>query len=1705
MTTKLVKDGSYPLEYIKAVNGSKTLLSKGTATFSDTYWLSQPRRQDDATWEVLTFSFRTAVSIQEVAFEIRQVSSNYQLWYWDRSGNRRQVLDRNFTQFGGAVSGGIISGWYHFSHLIFPIVATKVEFRIQRQRDIQVADSTLVSMGLRRFTMTRIVNERKDAIRPFENDVDPLGNLISKTVKDWDPQKAVDGNSSTFWKSAANPDPSAVANFYLDCRDDAGNGQKIDRIFLNPVYSGQILNMYWSNDDTVGTRRLGNTTLAPTTSINAAIEAPHGIDMNTSNSLYVLPSNPVGLHPNKSMWCAGSYEPYFNSNAPQSSVDLVIFAMGPQGSPTLKIVLDPSMRFNFQFGILSLISPSLAFPYETQLRWSCGIARPSDSPGLAPGLYAQVWNASGGVLYSGFLPIDNPLPLDPAPNFFIKDVEGFINSFIVKQSPPYPGDINPFMQDPSLYLSPDPSVEDSQGRLPANTLDNAVLGGDFTVKPNPQAGWVQNTLPFAGLDKEFFAEKLWTPIWRDWILQKGYFYFPLPIKMKYLNLEISNLTEEPYPIYRSGVTYKYQTFPVTITSTQKKTSIDYAGKSVNNRTGSTTTIDPMTINAAYRDHDVIYPQDTDVSVGTGVIDRVPHLFDTPVIKSIKKETTSSVVFRGKQTDVVQIAKNVAYTVVKGDWLIKIAARYNIDWKSIYYANKNLIDHDPYVKLLPKRGPGWWIFPGQVFKVPTSIMERITKTQTVTERKDSTQTRKRFTTTCVHTYDIRTVTRDAGIAYFTGLKEVRVYRVSYITTVNTPQYVVHEYDDVDFDLNNITANPDTNASYLTGLLGSVSQATLTSAPSFGTLVTQTAHAAAESAGGSKNAMLELNWASYETADGVYSSAYITSIQAQLAAFQAAGMQVTLAMGVHHPPAWALAMANSKQIDQTGAVTGQIDTIFNKLIRAKVEAYYTKIDADLGVENFWAIRLTSGGNAEMLHPGGNSYWAFGPNAQNGTNMPTTMDPNPFPGWHPGDSTTLTTAQVRTWATWYVDALVDVTDWQMQYFAGLGFRGYFQTLTPGSGRRPSVFTSDVNNFLPNSTTGVGAVWDIYYANLRNRTKVIVYISSVADGSGTNPDDFTQSGDNGLALTSTTMNAWSATRWQTRIAHQYSMLVGGENPGYTTSGSAHYKDTSSAGLMAKSMAQVKGCGLFVFYWAHDDRLWDGTSQAFANYAAYIAEINGAVTGPIVNVFPNPDCISGGTAFGTSNTTVTMGSTDYAANGVGSAKVTVGGSPTTSTFGYPAVASGDSVENGHTRYTAAVGDTFDILFTVKAHASNAASVNILPKVVGYHWNGTANVASSGGETNGTAILLAPGAVAVVAQRLTVATPPTDPVDGVLIIPHIRSGSNVASPPVAAAVIYLDRMAAVRNSPRPLATTDWFDGATSGGTWTGGGAANAASSTLNLTSAPVGTGSIISKIWPSMSVYQRISMQTIDRGLTRPIDGLDNVMPVGLTGSVATASWADPQTHWNDTTDTWGASIPLMAVGFNSSLTFGGRTAAEVDRAGGVPGDAGIISDVALLYSGARVRLGIQIYRPNITDNSTTANPPTTSDNIYRLQMVNRDSSDAVVFEEFIDPGLAQWTEVVTQFHAIGSTYNNAAVRLIIDGTTADQLYVSSLYLEYTNIVYSVSNNGGTNYYEVTNIVNQDTGYFSFPSLNNQLRVKVLLQQPTDFSYGVVITPLYIR
>ena len=74
-----------------------------------------------------------------------------------------------------------------------------------------------------------------------------------------------------------------------------------------------------------------------------------------------------------------------------------------------------------------------------------------------------------------------------------------------------------------------------------------------------------------------------------------------------------------------------------------------------------------------------------------------------------------------------------------------------------------------------------------------------------------------------------------------------------------------------------------------------------------------------------------------------------------------------------------------------------------------------------------------------------------------------------------------------------------------------------------------------------GRGAAWHKLLDLITDRSKVVAYVSSLADGSGW--DDVCQAADSSVAITDPQIGLWSAARWVSYNANRLGMAKSGES----------------------------------------------------------------------------------------------------------------------------------------------------------------------------------------------------------------------------------------------------------------------------------------------------------------------------------------------------------------------------------------------------------------------------------------------------------------------------------------------------------------------------------------------------------------------------------
>jgi LysM repeat protein len=806
----VVQNGSYSVAYVQTVNSYADTSNEYTIP-ANRYWLSVPRPMNSDFWDVLLINFRVPVSVTGISFDLYEVAQHWEFWCYPNdpqrpTGNgvffpdattRIPILDRSLRHLEGQMETGRVGNWYHYDFKINQTVLRTLEMRIQRINDGIVDPNALFSIGVRNLLCKREVYNENDAMIPLEPGVDPMGNIVESYVRKWDPIQATDGDSFTYWKSSPQPSPEAVVPFYMDVRDDNGKAQRIDRLFLDPYSSGQALNMYYSTDDTVGPRRLQLTRVTPTSQVDTNWVETVGIDFSATTAFYEFATSTFNIDITQSVWIAGAWIPTFSSTS------------GPAN--TLTLLCDPDDHFHLRY---------LPLLQEFEIKWGAYTGRcatdvfsaseavnfsirlvQANSAGVVPGIYFQALNPRG-VTISAAVSVALPDSTTPFPSLIdMKYSQGYMNKLFIKQDAPTQSEVVNALNDLQTYLLPNVPQEDATtNSFAVDSLTDMVYGADFAM----------NELGWGGTDHLFFTEKVWSPIWVDWTSERAMYYFPVPVVAKYLKLEFTGLTPEPYTIHAAGITVQYASFPISVT--------EINSNSYNSTTTYTSTENKSVVNGRVLSDNYYNSAQTTtsssnsvpvyfISVGSPEMSTTPRSFDSPLVSALTSENHTSVfnaIYATSSTST--IAADAYYTVVSGDWLIKIGKKYNIPWQEIYNVNRGMVDNDPRVDMLPSRSPGWWIFPGQQLRIPNAIMETITNTSTTTEKTVSNTTistrRNRFTKTEVHRYEYRTAERDAAIGYFCGIREVQAFTIDYTVEQDTEVYDFPIYDTNNFVFTNM---------------------------------------------------------------------------------------------------------------------------------------------------------------------------------------------------------------------------------------------------------------------------------------------------------------------------------------------------------------------------------------------------------------------------------------------------------------------------------------------------------------------------------------------------------------------------------------------------------------------------------------------------------------------------------------------------------------------------------------------------------------------------------------------------------------------------------------------------------------------------------------------------------------------------------------
>jgi hypothetical protein len=782
---------------------------------ADREWFSQPRSGSDTTTEVVQINFKVPLSVSQISFQALRMPCVVSPWYQDRNGNWIQMTDLSNNPLSLLLNYSATTSWFTYTSNVYPIVAAAVQLRVQRRYDAQLGTRPFV-VGLKETLIRRNVYNQTDTINALPQQQDILGNTITSYIRNWDASNAIDNDPTGYWKSFPAPDPNAVVCHYEDLRKADGSAQLVDTVYIDPVYTGQALNIYYSNDDTQGNLIISTVQLPPDTQLNAEWTQLRGMAdtsaAGTSNSALQFPVSwgPMVSDP---IWIGLEWTPDFAAGSPPPN-NPILFGVTPVNATASAAAGQfwPVIYYDVGAG-------------EIVLEFTNGTAAHTWNVPLSPILQQYVpiqitvgWSYDPDTIYitvtsqkSTVIGTTTVTPASNLPALITLDGEvgytdfrGTMTALVVKKTG---WDNGPaaFRAGPSIYANPNPVLPDTQGNYPSTSLDNAILACD----------WTEQQFPIGGTHQSWFEPKTWTPIFANYVTQKGNLYLPQVIAAKFLCLEFTNLTAEPYPVYDQGIQVSYDAFPVSVTSTTTDanpggllglidTVLTLGADILVAAAGALNWLNPQTVQNAINTNFGQVQSNVSVTTGPGVItNSIPNTALANINGMYRSEQNNPYIYSRGTLNATYLAGQALATITgQPDSLQTIQSVTDPSASSIASAFTPVVNVSQ-SNVLPQQGQDWWLFPGANLKMPASVMTGLFgSTETVISRGPGLNKRVRFSTTCVHQYVTKTVTLDAAVGYFAGLNEVQAYVSTYIASNDPLTFKYSRYDPGQFVYTNI---------------------------------------------------------------------------------------------------------------------------------------------------------------------------------------------------------------------------------------------------------------------------------------------------------------------------------------------------------------------------------------------------------------------------------------------------------------------------------------------------------------------------------------------------------------------------------------------------------------------------------------------------------------------------------------------------------------------------------------------------------------------------------------------------------------------------------------------------------------------------------------------------------------------------------------
>lgn len=572
-----------PLDPAQLIVHSPTLPREADRRF----WATPVRSQGDTTRDILEVRHSGPRMSNYITVSIPRFPHTVSVeWYEPEAGVWLPVRDRNgfpiTAQVTDSIPAEIVSmntrpgqphpqhagpgHWMQISWRIRKTTAARWRFIFVRSNGIAPVDKMTglavdYSLGARNIDIGYRIYAKEDipsgGIIRTESDsmassTDYLGSRVEYALNTLPASDALDPTlKRPAWRSEPQPVNYAVVNFYSDVRDGDGDGQVIDRFYIDPLTVGAHCNLYFSDDEpnSAWFEADDDPLIYPLVQGHGISDSPDQdhLDLNGSGISVDVDNRAIQWKVGNAWWLA--LRGYMQFDIGDSSNDHPLIDLGGN---VLRF-FDGSLQFVAASGdVADLPMPST--PTNAPVSVILG-ATPDGSGNTLISLVVRVASQDPQVFSMLFR---RPMTTDSRTiriggytSGAVANSGVWLTALILKQGSLLDGDRDAFLADPDNA----PIKPDADDQRPDQT-HNALL------RFHPSG--LSHTYPtgLVGGPGSIYDNLVWTPVQRDFTLKRGYLEFPA-VRAKFFKFEFTKLVAEHYevfvPMQRKVKLFRYDT------------------------------------------------------------------------------------------------------------------------------------------------------------------------------------------------------------------------------------------------------------------------------------------------------------------------------------------------------------------------------------------------------------------------------------------------------------------------------------------------------------------------------------------------------------------------------------------------------------------------------------------------------------------------------------------------------------------------------------------------------------------------------------------------------------------------------------------------------------------------------------------------------------------------------------------------------------------------------------------------------------------------------------------------------------------------------------------------------------------------------------------------------------------------------------------